>query len=60
MIPRGEVFVGEHQTSLWRFAVSIVRCIGNSSRLHYDFKTGWLHGLKMDMQLTSPKLEKWD
>lgn len=60
MIPLGEIFVGEPQTSLWRFAVSIVRGVGNSSRLHYDFKSGWLHGLKMVVQLTSPKLEKWD
>lgn len=60
MIPRAELFAGEPQNSPWRFAVGIVRHVGSSSHLHFYFKTGCLHGLKTVMQLTSPKLEKWE
>lgn len=46
------------QNSQWRFAVSIVRCVGNNSRLHYYFKTGGSNGLKTVVQSASPKLRK--
>ena len=50
----GEICRGENQNSQRGFAIGIVQRVGNSSLLHYYFKTGRLHGLEAVAQLTPP------